>query len=238
MPPENKTIQAIPSWLIRWPQIRQRLLLSQSSESPIGTPAKTAAIDNNTEPSQPPQQNKPPSPLRENLQLLAIALVLALLIRIFVAEPRYIPSDSMWPTLQVGDRLVVEKISYYLRPPSTGDIVVFDPPEQLQSQGYAKNQAFIKRIIGQPNQLLEVNQGVVYLNNEPLEENYTAEPANYQWGPQKVPDLHFFVMGDNRNNSNDSHAWGFLPQKNIIGRACFRFWPLNRIGLINIPKND
>ncbi|NEQ23840.1 MAG: signal peptidase I, partial [Microcoleus sp. SIO2G3] len=89
---------------------------------------------------------------RENLQIIAIALALALFIRAFVAEPRYIPSDSMFPTLEVGDRLVVEKVSYYFRPPATGEIVVFDPPQQLQIQGYAKDQAFIKRVIGTPGQ--------------------------------------------------------------------------------------
>lgn len=166
----------------------------------------------------------------ENIQILVIALLLALLIRTFVAEPRYIPSDSMVPTLQVGDRLVVEKISYRFRLPATGEIVVFDPPQQLQIQGYAKDQAFIKRVIGLPGQEVKVQKGKVYLNNQPLEEDYIAEPPNYQWGPQIVPQNQLFVMGDNRNNSNDSHVWGFLPIRNVIGHAFFRFWPTSRIG--------
>jgi signal peptidase I len=176
--------------------------------------------------------------VRENVQILAIALSLALLIRIFVAEPRYIPSDSMLPTLQVGDRLIVEKISYRFYPPAKGDIIVFEPPAplqtQLQLQGYAKDQAFIKRTIGEPGEQVSVKNGKVYINEKPLEEKYIAEPPNYQWGQKEVPDNELFVMGDNRNNSNDSHIWGFLPKQNVIGKAFFRFWPLNRIGFLVI----
>lgn len=170
--------------------------------------------------------------VRENLQIIAIALVLALLIRAFVAEPRYIPSDSMLPTLEVGDRLVVEKISYHFRPPAIGEIVVFDPPQQLQIQGYAKDQAFIKRVMGTPGQIIQVRDGKVYRNNTPLAEDYIAEPPAYQMEPVRVPEDYLFVMGDNRNNSNDSHVWGFLPQQNVIGHACFRFWPLSRLGRV------
>lgn len=169
---------------------------------------------------------------QENFQIIVIALCLALLIRVFVAEPRYIPSDSMLPTLEMGDRLVVEKISYRFRPPATGEIIVFDPPQQLQTLGYAKDQAFIKRIIGEPGQIVSIANGKVYLNGEPLQEDYIAEPPAYQWGPFQVPSEEFFVMGDNRNDSNDSHIWGFLPRKNIIGRAQFRFWPPKRSGFV------
>ena len=169
---------------------------------------------------------------RENLQIIAIALALALFIRAFVAEPRFIPSDSMLPTLQVGDRLVVEKISYHFRPPATGEIVVFDPPQQLQIQGYAKDQAFIKRVIGTPGQTIQIEDGKVYLNGNPLNEDYIAQPPSYRMKPVRVPEDQLFVMGDNRNNSNDSHVWGFLPKENIIGHACFRFWPFSRISQV------
>jgi signal peptidase I len=169
---------------------------------------------------------------RENLQIIAIALVLALLIRAFVAEPRFIPSDSMLPTLQVGDRLVVEKVSYRFRTPATGEIIVFDPPQQLQIQGYDKDQAFIKRVIGTPGQTIQIQRGKVYLNGTALEENYIAEPPAYNMEAVRVPEDQLFVMGDNRNNSNDSHVWGFLPKQNIIGHACFRFWPLSRLGRV------
>jgi len=170
--------------------------------------------------------------VRENIQIIAIALALALLIRALIAEPRYIPSNSMIPTLSIGDRVVVEKVSYHFKSPERGDIIVFDPPPQLQMQGFTKDQAFIKRIIATPGQIVQIQEGQVYINGEPLDEVYIAEPPNYQMTPVRVPEGHLFVMGDNRNNSNDSHVWGFLPQPNIIGHACFRFWPPNRFGLV------
>jgi signal peptidase I len=169
---------------------------------------------------------------RENLQIVAIALLLAVVIRGLIAEPRFIPSDSMFPTLHIGDRLVVEKISYHLHPPTRGDIVVFEPPPLLKEQGFTKEQVFIKRIIGQPGQNLTIKEGRVYINNQPLSENYINEPPDYELGEVQIPENHFFVMGDNRNNSNDSHIWGFLPQENIIGRATFRFWPFDRVGAL------
>ncbi len=191
-------------------------------------------------PASPLKTNAPAAPgwlgiwrsQQENIRLVAIALILAISIRIFIAEPRYIPSDSMIPTLHTGDRLVVEKVSYHFHPPKTGDIVVFEPPEQLQSLGYRKDQVFIKRIIGKPGDLVRVNNGKVYINDRPLSEDYIAEPPDYQLVSVKVPEAEFFVMGDNRNDSNDSHIWGFLPKQNIIGRAIFRFWPFDRIGSV------
>ncbi|NEP41330.1 MAG: signal peptidase I, partial [Okeania sp. SIO2H7] len=138
----------------------------------------------------------------------------------------------MVPTLNIGDRLVIEKVSYRFNPPQTGDIIVFEPPDILQLQGYSKDQAFIKRIIGLPGQTIDIKNGRVFIDDRPLKEDYIAEPPNYLWqGPVKIPENQYFVMGDNRNNSNDSHIWGFLPKKNIIGRTIFRFWPFDRIGL-------
>ncbi len=163
---------------------------------------------------------------------LVIAIVLAFLIRVFIAEPRYIPSDSMFPTLQQGDRLVVEKVSYYFHPPRRGDIVVFQPPTQLQMQGYEKNQAFIKRTIALGGDIISVQNGIVYVNDRSLKENYIAELPLYNLPPIQVPEGKIFVMGDNRNNSNDSHIWGFLPETNIIGHAVLRFWPWSRLGSI------
>ncbi|CAD5916070.1 putative signal peptidase I-1 [Planktothrix tepida] len=180
-----------------------------------------------------PQNQKEKSNLdkiKENILILAIALGLSLLIRTFIAEPRFIPSDSMFPTLEIGDRLVIEKVSYYLDSPQFGDIIVFNPPTQLQEIGYAADQAFIKRIIGKPGEIVEVKNGRVYIDNQPQFERYIAEEPHYQLPPVKVPENSYFVMGDNRNDSNDSHVWGFLPKENIIGRAVFRFWPIERFG--------
>lgn len=191
----------------------------------------SASHDSKTDHDQTPAWVKFWHNQRENLQILAIAIILSLLIRGYVAEPRFIPSDSMFPTLEIGDRLVIEKVSYHLHPPAQGDIIVFQPPEILQTQGYPKGQAFIKRIIGLPGEKLNIQDGRVYINDQPIVEAYTAEPPNYSlYQPVMIPDHQYFVMGDNRNNSNDSHVWGFLPQENIIGRAFWRFWPLSKWG--------
>jgi len=170
--------------------------------------------------------------LWENLKAILIALIIAFLIRVFIAEPRYIPSDSMFPTLEVGDRIVVEKVSYYFSSPAFQDIVVFNPPQLLQNYGYDADQAFIKRVIGDSGETIAVGDGKVYLNGMKIKEPYIKEPPNYELSPLTVPENKLFVLGDNRNNSNDSHVWGFLPEQNVIGRAVFRFWPLDRIGLI------
>jgi signal peptidase I len=166
----------------------------------------------------------------ENIKILVLALGLALFIRTFIAEPRYIPSESMLPTLEIGDRLIVEKLSYYSHPPQRGDIIVFVPPPQLQEQGFGTDQAFIKRVIGLPGDTVEIKSGRVFINQQLLTEPYIVEAPNYLMSPMVVPPAELFVMGDNRNNSNDSHVWGFLPNANIIGHACFRFWPLERLG--------
>lgn len=166
----------------------------------------------------------------ENIQILLLSLALAFFIRTFVAEPRYIPSESMIPTLEIGDRLIVEKLSYYSHLPRRGDVVVFAPPPQLQELGYLEDQAFIKRVIGLPGDVIAVKNGRVSVNGEFITEPYIAEQPDYPMSPMVVPGGQFFVMGDNRNNSNDSHIWGFLPKANIIGHACFRFWPLERFG--------
>ena len=168
--------------------------------------------------------------LKDNGTTVAIALLISLIIRVFIAEPRYIPSESMFPTLEIGDRLVIEKVSYHFRHVHHGDIVVFQPPPQLQSQGFTDNQAFIKRAIATAGETIAVENGIVYRNNQALKEDYIAQLPNYDLIPMTVPPGSLFVMGDNRNNSNDSHIWGFLPESNVIGHAAFRFWPLARIG--------
>lgn len=206
---------------------------AQPTDQPdLGADAKVApATHSATSEIQPSWWKRLRQSQWENFQILIIALVFAIVIRLFVAEPRYIPSDSMEPTLLVGDRLVVEKITYRLHPPKTGDIIVFEPPLQFQEQfGFLPDKAFIKRVVGTPGDLIQIQNGRVYLNEQPLQETYIAEPPAYQMNPVRVPAGQLFVMGDNRNNSNDSHVWGFLPEQNIIGRAIFRFFPFNRIG--------
>ena len=169
----------------------------------------------------------------ESLQTLGLSLLMDLGIRQFIAEARYIPTGSMEPTLQINDRLVVEKISYRLGAPQRGDIVVFWPPDEVFAEGQPRN-AFIKRVVGLPGDTVAVADGQVTINGEPLEENYLSMPPAYQWGPQQIPADRYIVFGDNRNESFDSHRWSepLLPEDQIIGRAVVRFWPPTRWGLI------
>lgn len=171
------------------------------------------------------------NPWVEAFKTIGLSVFLAIGIRSFVAEARYIPSGSMLPTLQINDRLIVDKLSYEFRDPKRGDIVVFSPTETLKAQNF--KDAFIKRVIGLPGETVEVRDGRVYVNNQPLQERYIEERPNYQFGPVTVPPNQYLVLGDNRNNSYDSHYWGFVPRHNIIGRAIVRFWPLNRLGEID-----
>ena len=166
--------------------------------------------------------------LLEWVKTFGFAIVLALGIRTFVAEARYIPTPSMVPTLKVNDRLLVEKMSYRFRQPKRGDIVVFSSTEELKRQGY--NYDFIKRVIGLPGETIEVKHGKVYVNQQAIEEKYILAPAIDSYGPVVVPQNEYLVLGDNRNNSSDSRAWGFVPRSNLIGRASVRFYPFDRIG--------
>ncbi|BAZ49306.1 signal peptidase I [Nostoc sp. NIES-4103] len=169
----------------------------------------------------------------EGITTVGLSLILALGIRTFVAEARYVPSGSMEPTIQPNDRLVVDKISYDFSSPRRGDIVVFNPTKTLQAENY--HEAFIKRVIGLPGEKVEVKNGQVYVNGSPLKENYIEAKPNYQWGPVIVPANSYLVLGDNRNDSFDSHYWGFVPRNNIIGKALFRFFPFNSIGEFHRP---
>ncbi|MBD2019611.1 signal peptidase I [Leptolyngbya sp. FACHB-36] len=179
--------------------------------------------------NEPPRQSSE-NPVVEVLKTIGLSAVLAFGIRTFVAEARYIPSGSMLPTLQVNDRLIVDKIGYHFKTPQRGDIVVFSPTDALQKQNF--HDAFIKRVIGLPGEKVQVKAGRVYINDQALRENYVADAAQYEYGPVTVPDGSYLVLGDNRNNSYDSHYWGFVPRDRIIGRAVVRFWPVDRVGEI------
>lgn len=177
------------------------------------------------------------NPWVEGFKTIGLAVVLAVGLRTFVAEARYIPSESMLPTLQVNDRLIIDKLSYRFKEPQRGDVIVFRPPAEagrcLNPQAVtpvAPRDAFIKRIIGMPGDTLQVTEEKVYINNQVLDEKYLHDFPNYEFGPKKVPDDSYLVLGDNRNNSCDGHHWGYVPRENIIGKAVVRFWPLNRLG--------
>ncbi len=177
---------------------------------------------------------------------IGLSLLLAFGIRSYVAEARYIPSGSMEPTLQVNDRLIIEKLSYYLHEPNRGDIVVFNPTKSLRSQGF--KDAFIKRVIGLPGDQVAVKEGGVYVNGQRLSEKYvetgnlTSTDACAGEGgpaflakPETIPQNSFLVMGDNRSNSYDGRCWGLVDKSDLVGRAVFRFWPVNRTGTLESP---
>jgi signal peptidase I len=161
-----------------------------------------------------------------------LSLLLSIGIRDLVAETRFIPSEAMLPTLQPDDRIVVNKLTYRNQPPERGDIVVFAPTPNLKKLQPKLTDAFIKRIIGLPGEKVEVKQGLVYINNKALAESYIAEKPDYSWGAETVPADSYFVLGDNRNNSYDSHFWGYVPRSNIIGKATKIFYPFDRNRLL------
>lgn len=195
----------------------------------------TKSVNQPNSPTPLPQAPKAEHPALETIKTLVTAGILAFSIRTFVAEARYIPSESMLPTLEVNDKLIVEKLSYHFTEPQRGDVVVFKPTPILVQQNF--KDAFIKRIIGTPGDTVEVKLGQVYLNGQVLEEDYINGAPEYDYGPVTVPDNHYLVLGDNRNNSYDSHYWGFVPEENLIGKAVLRFYPFNRIGNLNHPES-
>lgn len=165
-----------------------------------------------------------------------IWLALALLLRWLVLEPRWIPSGSMLPTLQLQDRILVEKLRPRLQGPlPTGSIVVFHAPEALVRAGYDPDAALIKRVIGQPGDEISVRDGQLWRNGQPVAEPWRTEPIDYSFGPVTVPQDSLLVLGDNRNASLDSHLWGPLPRRDVIGIAVLRYWPLTRLGPIRFP---
>jgi signal peptidase I len=199
-----------------------------------------------------PTDRKVENPWMETLKTIGMSVILAFGIRSFVAEARYIPSGSMLPTLQIDDRLIVDKLTYRFGDPQRGDIVVFNPTVQLEKENY--KDAFIKRVIGLPGDRVEVKSGKVYINGQVLSEKYLEEPPAKDWSTSdryasdelykvpwpadgRVPQGQYLVLGDNRNNSYDSHYWGFVPKDKIVGKATVRFWPMNRAGSIDSQPN-
>lgn len=170
---------------------------------------------------------------REILETIVPAVLIALLINLFLAQATRVYGQSMEPNLHTDQRLIVEKVTYNrffrqafgVEGPERGDVVVI----KLDNQG---GELLIKRVIGLPGDSVEVHNGQVYVNNTPLTEPYLNGVTTGYYGPLIVPPLHVFVLGDNRNFSNDSRNFGTIPIKNVVGRAWFSYWPPEQLGFV------
>lgn len=160
----------------------------------------------------------------ENVDSISLAGITALIIITFIIRTFYIPSSSMTPTLQINDFIIVNKFVYAFYNPARHDIVVFHPPAEAQAEG----KDFIKRIVAIEGDTVEVKSGVLFINDVAQKEPYILEPILYDMDKITVPKDSYFVMGDNRNNSDDGHVWGFLPRKNLVGKAVLIIFPFNR----------
>ncbi len=187
-----------------------------------------------------PSTSTPKPPKESSWRAFLVWALLALLLRWQVIEPRWIPSGSMLPTLEIQDRILVEKLRPRItrkegRQLSTQSVVVFHPPKTLVEAGYEANSALIKRIVGLPGDQIAVHNGYLYRNGKLIEESWLQSPMKYEMDSVIVPKDSLWVLGDNRNNSLDSHLWGALPIENVIGTAIWRYWPLEKFGPIRFP---
>jgi signal peptidase I, bacterial type len=164
--------------------------------------------------------------IKEAIKIVILAVVLSFGLRATVVDARVVPTESMLPTIKVGDRLLVDKISYKFTDINRGDVVVFHAPSNVDQKGID----YVKRIIGLPGDKIEIRDGKVFINEIELNEPYEKEKPNYTYAPIIVPEETYFVMGDNRNHSNDSHYWGVLAKNNIVGKVFVRYWPLSHLG--------
>jgi signal peptidase I len=160
--------------------------------------------------------------VREIGETVIPAVIIALFINLFLAQATQVLGQSMEPTLHSSQRVVIEKVSYRLHGPRRGDIVVIN---SLDS-----SEMLIKRVIGLPGETIEVRDGRVFINGEQLEEPWTVRPGGGQFGPETVPPLHVFVLGDNRGASNDSRNFGPVPIDGIVGQAWISYWPPGEVG--------
>ena len=162
--------------------------------------------------------------------VLVVALGVAVLMRTFVVQTFYIPSGSMEPTLNIGDRILVDKLSYHLHAVHRGDIIVFaKPPDEQLEPGIND---LVKRVIGLPGETISGENGRVYINGKPLAEPWLPKGVvTSNFGPVKIPKNYYFVMGDNRGFSEDSRVFGPISGSLIVGRVVLRIWPLSHITL-------
>lgn len=162
--------------------------------------------------------------LREIGLTLIVAVVIFLLLQAAV-QSFVIIGYSMQPNLHEGERLLINKVVYKFRQPESGEVIIFHPPTKQEAD-------YIKRVIALPGETVEVEEGVVYVNGHQLDEPYIKEPPTYTLSERKIAENEYFVLGDNRNNSNDSHNGWTVSRESIIGKAWFTFWPPREWGIV------
>ncbi len=163
----------------------------------------------------------------ELAETLLLTLFIFVLMRTFIINYR-IEGSSMEPNLHEGQHLIVSKAEYYLDGPDRGDVIVFEYPYSLPND----QKDYIKRVIGTPGDTVECRPGEILVNGQVIEENYNPNPWSYTCSPTTLKENEYFVLGDNRSASSDSHQWGVLERKFIIGKAYFAYWPLNQVEVV------
>ena len=167
-------------------------------------------------------------PFREWFVVIFLALFAAFVIRATLVQTYFIPSESMTPTLAVGDRLMVYKLAFTLGDADRGDLVVFNRPPDLQTSNIKD---FVKRVVGVEGESIRAEGGVVYVNGRPLDEPYlSAKVQTSDFAETVVPPDHVFVMGDNRPNSRDSRFFGPIHKDLLVGEVFLRLWPFENLG--------
>jgi signal peptidase I len=245
-PPPSAEAAEPQAWL--WSGTEESAL-SGAGEPYLSPPAQEARPFAVPEaPPMPSRRRRALRLVRELAETFVLALLIFLVVRAALQNFR-VEGSSMDPSLHNGQYLIVNKaiytrinldtfskfipfidpgdnpVRYLFRAPKRGDVIVFRFPGN-------PDRDFIKRIIGEPGDTVEVRDGTVYIDGAPLDEPYITSKPTYTYGPAEVPPKNYFVLGDNRNNSYDSHAWGFLPEENIIGQAWLSYWPTDYWGLI------
>ena len=165
--------------------------------------------------------------LRELVETAVLTIAIFLVVRVALQKFR-VEGDSMFPTLHNNEYILVNKVDYMLHPPHRGDIIVFKAVPAGQP-----DRDFIKRVIGLPGEMVAVRSGHVYINGKQLSEDFQHAIPTYTFPQQRVPKGSYFVLGDNRNNSEDSHLWKWLPRNDIIGKAWISYWPPDELHLFD-----
>lgn len=171
------------------------------------------------------------SKIKEYVESIVVAFILAMVVRTYVIQAFKIPSGSMEPTLKPRDRILVNKFIYRFKEPERGDVIVFRYPLEPKRD-------FIKRLIAKSGDIIKIENGYIYINGEKFDSHpvirriYYYNRGTYGNGPIKVPENSYFVLGDNSLFSQDSRYWGFVPKKYVRGKAIVIYWPIQRIGII------